>query len=122
MKKLYVILGLVVILVLLVVVLVFLGKPKDATAKNYDEFAKCLTEKGVTMYGAKWCSHCQNQKRAFGDSWKFMNYVECPEQIKLCTEKNIQGFPTWEMPDGQKLIGEQELQTLSMETGCQLPE
>jgi hypothetical protein len=121
MKKLYVILGLVAVLVVLVVALVFLGKPKDTIAKNYDVFAKCLAEKGVVMYGAKWCSHCQNQKKQFGDSFKYVKYVECPEQIKLCTEKGIQGFPTWGMPDGQKLIGEQELQTLSMETGCQLP-
>jgi hypothetical protein len=31
-----------------------------STAGKYDNFAKCLTEKGVEMYGASWCSHCQN--------------------------------------------------------------
>lgn len=121
MKRVLVILGLTIVVALLIGFLVLASKPKEATTKNLDDFAKCLAQKGVVMYGAKWCSHCQNQKRQFGDAFRYVKYVECPEQVKLCTEKGIQGFPTWEMPDSQKLIGEQELQTLSMETGCPLP-
>jgi len=26
-------------------------------------FAKCLTENGAKMYGAYWCTHCENQKK-----------------------------------------------------------
>ena len=55
--------------------------------KNYiklDDFAKCLTQKSVVMYGAYWCPHCQAQKKLFGSSFKYVNYVECTKDIKKC--------------------------------------
>ena|SRR3989344_7537978 len=63
--------------------------------EDKDNFAKCLTEKGFVMYGAYWCPHCQNQKLAFGDSFKYIKYIECTEEVKLCIDKNIKGYPTW---------------------------
>jgi len=60
-----------------------------------DAFAKCLTSKGLTMYGAVWCPHCKDQKALFGDSFKYVNYVECPDNTELCLAKGIQGYPTW---------------------------
>jgi len=86
---------------------------------NYDEFAKCLSEKEATMYGATWCSHCKNQKAMFGDSFKFVNYVECTENQNLCTEKGVTGYPTWIISNKQ-YPGEQSLQKLSELTGCSL--
>ena len=65
------------------------------TNKNFDEFAKCLTQKGAVMYGAVWCPHCIEQKAAFGDSFKYINYVECPDNTQLCIDKGISGYPTW---------------------------
>jgi hypothetical protein len=91
---------------------------------NYDSFAKCLTEKGATMYGAYWCSHCQNQKAMFGDSVKYIKYVECAQggenaNPSLCSQNSITGYPTW-IINGQQYQGEQSLQTLSTLTGCSL--
>lgn len=60
-----------------------------------DAFAKCLTSKGLTMYGAVWCSHCQAQKALFGESFKYVSYVECPDNTNLCLAKGVQGYPTW---------------------------
>ena len=60
-----------------------------------DAFAKCLTTKGLTMYGAEWCPHCKEEKALFGDSFKYVNYVECPQNTDLCLAKGIQGYPTW---------------------------
>lgn len=60
-----------------------------------DAFAKCLTEKGWVMYGAAWCSHCVAQKALFGTSFQFIKYVECPDNIQLCTDKGVNGYPTW---------------------------
>ena len=40
--------------------------------------AKRLREAGAKMYGAFWCSHCQEQKVYFGaDAQKDLPYVEC---------------------------------------------
>jgi len=89
---------------------------------NLDDFAKCLTEKGAVMYGAKWCTHCMNEKSAFGDSFQYATYVECPDNIKLCESKGITGFPSWILSDGKMLEGEQGLVKLSEASGCPLIE
>jgi len=106
----------------------FIRKDNQPTA-SLDEFAKCLAVKDVVMYGADWCPHCQNEKRAFGDSFRYVPYIECPKNPRECIAKGIEGYPTWIFPaspaggpDGKKLIGEQGLQKLSQESGCPLSE
>jgi hypothetical protein len=96
----------------------FSKKEKLSPAKV--ALAQCLSERGVVMYGADWCPHCGNEKKAFGDAFKYVNYVECPEKPKLCIEKGIEGYPTWIFPDGKKLVGEQGLEKLAAESGCQI--
>jgi len=91
----------------------------NRAAGNYDEFAKCLSQKEAAMYGAYWCGHCQNQKKMFGDSFKFVNYIECTENQGLCSEKGIDGYPTW-IVNGQKYPGEMSFQKLSELTECNL--
>lgn len=93
----------------------------QTTRANLDEFAKCLAEKNAIMYGAEWCPHCQNEKAAFGESFQYVPYVECPENIKVCTELGIKGYPTWILGDGARLEGEQGLEKLFQATGCALP-
>lgn len=104
----------------------FIPKKSQAPAK-LDSFAQCLKDKGAIFYGAFWCSHCNNQKKAFGDSQKLLPYVECStpdgkSQTKQCTDAGIEGYPTWVFPDGSKQSGEIPLETLAEKTGCQLPE
>lgn len=58
---------------------------------EYDNFAKCLSEKDVKFYGAFWCPNCNDQKALFGKSNKYLNYIECSTadrsgQIELCKE------------------------------------
>jgi hypothetical protein len=86
-----------------------------------DIFAKCVTNEGLTMYGAVWCSHCTNEKRAFGESFKYINYVECPDNINLCLSRGINGYPTWVDKNGLKYEGEQGLKGLAKISGCKLP-
>ncbi len=90
--------------------------------KNLDGFAQCLRDKGAVMYGAEWCSHCQDQKRLFGDSFRYVSYVECPENAQLCIEKGVEAYPTWIFADGNKFVGKQELEELSLRSGCPLPQ
>ncbi len=75
-----------------------LAKQSSCPYTNSDKIslAKCLTEKGWTMYGAYWCPHCKAQKEFFGEeAFKFINYVECTEKTDLCNAKKVQGYPTW---------------------------
>jgi len=41
---------------------------------KHDSFARCLTERGVKMYGAWWCPHCVEQKETFGASFEYVPY------------------------------------------------
>lgn len=100
---------------------------KDNTKPKtfYDKFAQCLTEKGAIMYGAVWCEHCKEQKKVFSDSFKYIKYVECPENEKLCIDKGVQGYPTWIM--GETIIEEgfnknTTMKKLASSTGCELPQ
>ena len=97
----------------------------DSSPSKYDDFTKCLKDKGAIFYGAFWCRHCQNQKKMFGSSEKFLPYVECStpdgrSQLPLCNDKKISGYPTWEFADGSRESGEVPLETLSKKTSCPL--
>lgn len=97
------------------------------TPGKYDDFAKCLKDKGTIFYGAFWCPHCQNQKKLFGKSQKYLPYVECStpdgkSQTKECIDKGIQSYPIWEFPGGGLVSGEVSLSTLAEKTTCILPQ
>ncbi len=64
---------------------------------------KCLKDKGITMYGAEWCPNCQKQKQLFGEYFSYINYVDCEENPEICESKNLQGYPTWLLPNGQEV-------------------
>ena len=88
-------------------------------------FAQCLTEKDVTMFGAYWCSHCATQKKLFGNSWQYVNYVECSLPNKagtteICLQEKIETFPTWDFADGNRVEGVLTIEQLSVKTGCLL--
>ncbi len=108
--------------VLAVGVLLFLGSRGGSVGASYDTtaLAQCLAAKKVTMYGASWCPHCQAQEALFGDAFKLVPYVECPNNPQQCLAIGVQGYPTWILPNGQKLAGEQQLPVLAQTTGCPL--
>lgn len=83
-------------------------------------FAKCLTGKGVAMYGADWCSHCQNEKNRFGSAFSYVNYKNCGNDPQVCIAAKVDVFPTWVFPGGERLVGEQELDALARASGCTL--
>ena len=95
---------------------------RNAPASDYTAFAQCLASKGLTMYGAEWCPHCKREKALFGAAWKYVPYVECPENEKLCLAKGVNGYPTWIAKDGTKYEGEQGLEGLSRISSCPLPD
>ena len=91
----------------------------DNDLTDLDNFAKCLTDKGATVYVSAYCGHCKNQKEMFGDSLEYLNLVECTEKQELCQEKGITGVPTW-IIDGSSYPGVQTFEKLGSLTGCSL--
>ncbi len=77
---------------------------------KWDDFAKCLTEKGAVMYGENWCPFTNAQKAMFGKSFKYIHY-----EVK----KDLKVRPTW-IINGTKYETVQSFQRLSELTGCPL--
>lgn len=119
----------VIIAAVVLVVLSLLGfwYWKESQPGKFDDFAKCLKDKGAQFYGAFWCPHCQNQKNLFGSSAKYLPYIECSTQdskgqLPVCNEAKIQAYPTWKFADGSTEQGEVTLLRLAEKSGCQLPQ
>ncbi len=114
-------------IVLVVGALVYLNRKQGSTPGQYDKLAQCLTQKGVKFYGASWCPHCAEQKRIFGASMKYVDYVECAvpgdnsQQTQVCIDNKIASYPTWVFPDGTRVTGEQQPKALADKVGCPLP-
>lgn len=92
---------------------------------NLEGFAKCLAGKKISMYGSFFCSHCDDQKQMFGNSFQYIPYVECSipgsrEMTFSCRLAQIHHTPTWILGNGERLVGVQPLKTLSEKTGCPL--
>src|SRR3989344_3268103 len=101
------------------------GGTDTVTSGKYDVFAQCLKDSGTIFYGAFWCPHCQAQKKLFGSSQKLLPYVECSTldgkaMTEECRAKGIEGYPTWEFPDGSRLSGEVALSVLAEKSACPL--
>lgn len=84
-----------------------------------DDFATCLNEAGVVVYGNDFCSYTTTQLGFFGKSRHNLNYVKCADDEALCNEKNIRTTPTWEH-DGEFYVGVQGIEKLASITGCPL--
>lgn len=84
------------VIVLILISLSIYGVVKLTTAPGkYDDFAKCLTNTDIVMYGTDWCSHCKEQKALFGRSFKYVDYRNCDYNKEECDNKDITGYPTW---------------------------
>lgn len=93
---------------------------------RYDNFAKCLSSNQAKMYGAYWCPHCAEQKAEFGQSFRYVNYVECAikgsnDMTPACKAAGIKHYPTWQFGQNPPVEGQFPLQELSDKTGCALP-
>ena len=93
-------------------------------AATHDALAQCLTQNNLTMYGAYWCPHCMEQKQLFGNSFRYVNYVECAiagqegVQTQICQRMDIKGYPTW-IKGTNRQSGVIPLQSLALWSGCE---
>lgn len=112
----------VILFAFLSMVFLLWGLSNSNKGREYIPFAQCLTEKRVIMYGTFWCSHCSEQKRMFGNSFSYVNYIECDPrnskgQPELCLEEGIQIYPSWKI-NNTLHKGTLSFERLSNLTGC----
>ena len=71
-------------------------KTSTYTTEQVDNFAVCLTQKWVKMYGTDWCSHCLNTKKMFGESFSKITFINCdPKNTQSPADINIQCRTAW---------------------------
>lgn len=109
------------IIIVVIFSIVFSWAKQKAEDGKYDDFALCISQAGAGMYGTDWCTNCQDQKRAFGSSFKYIVFINCDMNPVACDNLGITGYPTWVFANGTQLRGKQTLFTLSEKTGCALP-
>ncbi len=109
----------IIAIVIIAAFVVFALSRQNVVPGQYDEFAKCLLEKGTVMYGTEWCSHCKNQKALFGTSFQYVNYVDCDASKQACLAAGVTGYPTWAI-DGTSYPGEKKLEDLAVLSKCEL--
>jgi len=104
-----------------------LVQPEILTQKSEDvplnNFAQCLTQKGIKLYGSSQDAHTQEQKAVFGKAINYLTYIECiePESKELlfeCQVEAIKIFPTWEFPNKERKSGILSLEELKELSGC----
>ncbi|MBU0546242.1 hypothetical protein KKA13_03240 [Patescibacteria group bacterium] len=95
-------------------------QPKDG---EYAAMAQCLTGKGVKYYGTFWCPNCANQKKMFGDDFRYITYIECDPRgengdPEACRAAGIDRYPTWVFPGQDPTIGTTAPEVLAKKANC----
>jgi hypothetical protein len=91
-------------------------KQDDTIIKDINQIAQCLWQKWVKMYWTETCSHCIDQKELFGDSFKYINYIDCAKDTNACAK--LQWTPTREFSGWELLEGKQTISTLAEKAWC----
>jgi len=106
--------------VLLIAAVAFLVFSSMASPSRYDNFAKCLSEKGAAMYGTEECKYCKQQKGLFGKSFEYVTYKNCGSVDSAeCDAAGIVSYPQW-IINGTRYVGAQQLESLASYAGCPL--
>lgn len=107
-------------LITIIIVLAVIALAVYALTRNNGntdvELAKCIGSKS-TLYLQTGCFACQKQEDLFGDTYKYLNVVDCLVKNQECLNKEITATPTW-IINNEKIVGVQTIEKLKELTGC----
>jgi len=87
---------------------------KNKGGETSDEIAKCIGENSM-LYTQLGCHACQAQEDLFGESYQYLNKIDCFYEREKCAE--ITATPTW-LINGEKYVGVQSIEKLKELTKC----
>jgi hypothetical protein len=104
--------------------ILFLSACGEQQDGQYAEVAQCLAEKEVKFYGAYWCNHCTNQKKMFGNDFKYITSFECDPRgqnanPEACREAGVEAYPTWTFPGQENEVGVRSIEFLAQKANCE---
>ena len=109
--KTYLFLGIIVIII---IIAIYLSRSTNPAPE--EDLAKCIASNSE-LYVQLGCSACKIQEDIFGESFIYLNVVDCAKTPEICIEKQISKTPTWIIRD-KKYEGLKSLELLKEETGC----
>jgi hypothetical protein len=114
--KKYVLTGIILLSIILLAAAFYIKSQKPS---RFDDFARCLSEKKVIIYGNDACQYTIKQRNLFENAQKYLTYVKCADNKELCDSKGVKITPTWEI-NGKMYEGVQTFEMLSDLSGCSL--
>ncbi len=105
------IINILIIAAIISLALVIINKPLQNTDK---QTSKCIASQS-TLYIQLGCHACRTQEEMFGESYQYLNVVDCYYESEKCSE--IQYTPTW-IINNEFYIGVQSIDKLKELTGC----
>ena len=87
---------------------------------SIEDFARCLKNAGVVMYGRFDCVFCERQKSVFGSAVSELDYRECSLNVEECSKLKSPGYPTWKKGEKES-SGFKTFKDLSQFSGCEEP-
>lgn len=101
------------------------GAAEGEDARDLVAFARALTDAGTRLFSAAWCEECTQQAELFEDGRPFLPFIEVTNPNRTANQiaitENIRQIPTWEFPDGTRLVGNQTLETIAERSGVTIP-
>ncbi len=118
-RKYWIIISVIILLLAGSLIYYSISKPQsEMTLAQKEALAKCLTQKGIYLYGTINCPNCEVQKEKFGEAVKEIVYINCFEQKSNCTRYEKQKiYPFWGMED-TVIVGPIPLDKLKEKTNC----
>lgn len=104
----------IILAVILIIILIFLFKKPEINADL--ETIKCIGNNSI-LYYSKVCSHCEEQKRVFGDNFNYLTSIDCLEFPQECWKNNIIKVPSWVIK-GVRYEGKKSMEELISLTEC----
>ena len=87
---------------------------------SLENFNQCLSDKGVVIYGSKWCPACSSLVETLGGYEKANPvYVECTIEQERCQKETKTNYVPEIQINGEVYEGSRSLNSLAEITGCQ---
>ena len=107
---------LITVAISLAVLILALFLINSRKAETPDEIAQCIGEKSL-LYTQLGCHACEIQENVFGESYQYLNKIDCYYDTNACITANITATPTW-IINGEKYVGVQSIAELQELTNC----
>lgn len=111
-NKIYLIMSIILVILIIGIFSIKLFYKESAT----ESLTKCISNNSH-LYSFTGCSHCQEQRRLFGDYYNLLSVTDCINDTQECVHMNVTATPSWYINDTM-YVGYKSLKQLKELTGC----